>query len=270
MKKLLFIIGLIAAIILAYYCLSSHSAKIQSDIKARLTQSLSDQGISNNISMSVSGRDVTLTGIVPEGVLKESAGKVANALYGVRVVNNKIKVVEPPPVVFTPIVEEEPIFDLDVQPSVEDSIAMVVPEFDLEVDLEVEPAPALEPVVDVCQEKLAAMLVDEKIHFASGGAHIQSSSYGLLNRIASVAKDCKKSIVHVHGYTDSSGDMKANVRVSLNRARAVGKYLMSKGVHQEIRVVGNGPNDPVADNSTSEGRAENRRIEFKVFKIENE
>lgn len=125
------------------------------------------------------------------------------------------------------------------------------------------------PEVDECQNDLAAIMEKEQIQFASGNAVIQKDSYSVLNLLAAQTSKCVGMVIQINGYTDNSGDIDANVKLSLNRAKSVGKYLISKGVLQEIRVVGNGPNNPIADNATPEGRTKNRRIEFKVFKPSN-
>ncbi len=316
MKKILFIIGLVATVLLAYYCVSYYSVKIEQDIETRLAESFDGDNISKNIKADVSGRDVILSGTVVDEETKASAYKTAINLHGVRAVNNQVMVVEPPPIIVpepvASVIEEEPIFDLDIMPPVEDEDGVIenteikmaplkgmsfdaqiepdseeidadidvtsaetdadpAPEVLPELDEEPEAVPSVEQIEDVeeCQSELAGLLEKEKINFASGGSVVQQSSHDLLNRIASAAKGCKDSIITIHGYTDNSGDVGANVKLSLARAKSVGKYLISKGVRQEIRVVGNGPKDPVSTNDTDEGREQNRRIEFKVLKVTN-
>ena len=265
MKKILFILGLILAVILAYYCVNKDSKMIQGDISSRLAGKMSGANLPEGVSYAVDGRDVVLTGFVGDDATKSRLGKAAMSLYGVRVVDNQIKVKEQ---VVAVIQEPEPMLIPEPEP------VFVVPE-PVEVEtIEYAPEPETvlevvsEPtfVVDACQDDLARMLQTEKINFDSGKATIKSGSHGLLNRLANAAKTCTNSVISVHGYTDSSGELEANRQLSLKRAKAVGRYIMSKGVRQEIRVVGNGPNDPVADNDTPEGRAQNRRIEFRVYK----
>ena len=265
MKKLLFILGLILATILAYYCVSKDSINIQADISSRLAGKMSGAGLPEGVSYDVNGRDVTLTGFVGDEGMKSSLGKAAMSLYGVRVVDNQIKVKEavvavveePKPM---PIPVPEPVY-IAPEPVVVETVE-IAPE--PETVLEVIAEPTI--IVDACQDELASMLSTEKINFDSGKATIKSGSYALLNRLVSAAKGCSNSVISVHGYTDSSGDLEANRQLSLKRAKSVGRYFIAKGVAQEIRVVGNGPNDPIADNATPEGRAQNRRIEFQVYK----
>ncbi len=69
------------------------------------------------------------------------------------------------------------------------------------------------------------------------------------------------------GYTDSIGNDDYNLDLSQRRVKSVINYLVSKGIDSS-RMIGKGMGEanPVADNSTKEGRAQNRRIEFKVIK----
>jgi len=69
----------------------------------------------------------------------------------------------------------------------------------------------------------------------------------------------------VIGHTDNTGTREANLALSLARAGAVRSYLAAKGIAAaSIAVAGAGPDQPLADNASAEGRARNRRIEFRV------
>jgi len=242
MRRFLFLLGLLLAGFLIYFCLSKHAPKIQDDIKLRVTQAFGVENLPDGIK--VDGRDVVLTGVVEQDAVKVRAGQVAAGVYGVRVVDNQIQVVEPtpPPPPPVEIVEPEPV-----------------------------PVPVPEPVVvvDMCQEKLAELLEREQINFDSSRATIKLESFDLLNSLADAAKKCDDSIIHIHGHTDSSGNENSNRVLSLSRAKSVGRYLIEKGVVQEVRAFGHGSDKPVADNATVDGRAQNRRIEFKVNKKDN-
>lgn len=121
-------------------------------------------------------------------------------------------------------------------------------------------------ITDACEEKLASLISAEKINFDTGSATIKSSSYALLDKIVAEAKKCDDSTIQVHGHTDASGNKATNRLLSHARAKSVGRYLLTKGVAKEVRIFGHGANMPIADNATEEGRAKNRRIEFKVVK----
>jgi OmpA-OmpF porin, OOP family len=76
--------------------------------------------------------------------------------------------------------------------------------------------------------------------------------------------DCiKGGRFEISGHTDNTGSAAVNQRLSLARAEATKAYLVSKGLNAtELDTSGEGPDKPIADNATSEGRSQNRRIEF--------
>ena len=82
--------------------------------------------------------------------------------------------------------------------------------------------------------------------------------------------DLPDTDITVLGHTDNVGSAEANQKVSDNRANAVSNYLQNKGIAKS-RIVAEGHsfNDPVADNSTAEGRAQNRRVEIYISANEN-
>ncbi|MEL6983502.1 MAG: OmpA family protein, partial [Actinomycetota bacterium] len=70
-------------------------------------------------------------------------------------------------------------------------------------------------------------------------------------------------VVDIVGHTDDVGDRSANVELSQRRAAAVEGYLTEQGVDaNRLRSAGIGPDEPVDDNDTAEGRANNRRVEL--------
>ena len=68
------------------------------------------------------------------------------------------------------------------------------------------------------------------------------------------------------GYTDNVGPTNVNLKLSQDRAQAVKSYLVSKGVSpSRIEATGYGRENPIASNSTPEGRKQNRRVEFELY-----
>ena len=103
------------------------------------------------------------------------------------------------------------------------------------------------------------------IQFQSGRDVIKSSSYGILNNVADIMNENPVYKLFIQGHTDSQGDDAMNQDLSDRRAAAVKAYLEGKGVSAErMRSQGFGETKPVADNGTSAGRAQNRRVEFTV------
>ena len=110
-----------------------------------------------------------------------------------------------------------------------------------------------------------ASIVLEDLHFSSGQATIQSSSFEMLNELASylVRKNTMK--IRVEGHTDDAGSETSNQELSTKRANAVRQYLIKKGVPTaRISALGYGEAHPMAENTTPQGRALNRRTEIHV------
>lgn len=103
------------------------------------------------------------------------------------------------------------------------------------------------------------------IQFENGKATIKSSSNKILNDIAKIFIDNPSYFIEVQGHSDNVGKYDFNVDLSERRAQAVRLYLIKKGVPAERMVAhGYGPDKPIADNKTKEGRAKNRRVEFNI------
>jgi OOP family OmpA-OmpF porin len=104
----------------------------------------------------------------------------------------------------------------------------------------------------------------EGANFATGSSKLLPGASAKLDEVVQAAKDHPEISFEVSGYTDNMGNAQANVRLSQARADAVKAYLVGKGVAaSRIDTRGFGAQDPVADNRTAEGRAQNRRVEIR-------
>ncbi len=109
----------------------------------------------------------------------------------------------------------------------------------------------------------------DKIHFETGNSKIKRQSFELLGEIAQVFKDNPGiKLVEVAGHTDSQGGDQVNQKLSQARAEAVMRYLIKPGgvAPARLKAKGYGETSPVAGNDTADGRAANRRVEFKILK----
>jgi len=101
--------------------------------------------------------------------------------------------------------------------------------------------------------------------FATGKSDLLPIAKDKLNQVAKALTDQGFKSIVVQGYTDSVGSASDNDALSLRRAQSVRDYLVSKGVPSEKATAeGKGASNPVADNKTADGRAENRRVEIVV------
>jgi OOP family OmpA-OmpF porin len=115
------------------------------------------------------------------------------------------------------------------------------------------------------QGVLDAALANRIIEFESGKATLTDSGKAILDQMSVALLRLKDKRVEVIGHTDNAGSRAGNLSLSQARAEAVKAYVVGRGVREDmISVSGEGPDRPVADNRTPEGRARNRRIEFKV------
>lgn len=103
------------------------------------------------------------------------------------------------------------------------------------------------------------------IQFESGKDIIKKSSYPILDQIVAVMELNPEYHLTISGHTDNAGDDDKNMQLSIDRAAAVGKYITDKGIDSHrITTQGFGETKPIADNKTSKGRAQNRRVEFEI------
>src|SRR5574344_621774 len=110
------------------------------------------------------------------------------------------------------------------------------------------------------------LIMPGNITFKTDSADINSSFYPVLNSVARVLNKYSNSTVMVSGHTDSTGSADYNLRLSRERAGSVAAYLQGQGVKQSrCEVRGLGSSNPIASNSTVEGRALNRRVEIQII-----
>lgn len=125
------------------------------------------------------------------------------------------------------------------------------------------PAPMVEEVVVVQEETI----VIRDVHFEFDKATLTAADKEVLSTIATRLKqETSTAQLRVTGHTDSVGSDAYNQRLSDKRANSVVQYLVESGVPRSsfVSVEGAGESQPVADNSTADGRAMNRRTEIKI------
>jgi OOP family OmpA-OmpF porin len=105
------------------------------------------------------------------------------------------------------------------------------------------------------------------VEFKTNSNILTSKSTKLLNNVAETMKKYNQFTYNIHGYTDSRGSDRYNLRLSSKRADIVKEYLIGKGVNRDILTAkGFGEADPVAPNDTAEGRRLNRRVVFEIIR----
>jgi outer membrane protein OmpA-like peptidoglycan-associated protein len=132
-----------------------------------------------------------------------------------------------------------------------------------------DPAPG---TIDGCPQKYQLIVVTENkielkqtVFFDTNKATIKKVSFPLLDEVAQALKDNPTIKVRIEGHTDSQGNDNFNMKLSQRRAESVRTYLIGKGIEADRMVPqGYGETVPIADNRTSAGRAQNRRVEFVI------
>lgn len=114
-------------------------------------------------------------------------------------------------------------------------------------------------------EGIKVVLNENAIRFDFDKATLTAQAKTNLNKIITVFKDYPDTNIHIYGYTDNVGAQSYNLKLSERRAKSVADYLTSNGIYSSrITTQGFGIEDPIADNGTDSGRAENRRVEFAI------
>lgn len=103
------------------------------------------------------------------------------------------------------------------------------------------------------------------VYFATEKYNINSESSATLNKLAGIFREYPNSLVLVEGHTDNTGSAEYNMGLSQRRAEAVTNYLTSQGISSgRFTTKWYGEDQPKYDNSTTKGRAQNRRVEIAI------
>lgn len=118
-----------------------------------------------------------------------------------------------------------------------------------------------------CQDDVEALLRARTIRFEGGSSRIDRTSRELLDEVASALRPCLGSIIAIVGHTDSSGPEAGNIALSAERAAAVKRALINRGIPADgLRARGMGSQEPVEGLDPADPA--NRRIEFSVIVTE--
>jgi OmpA-OmpF porin, OOP family len=119
---------------------------------------------------------------------------------------------------------------------------------------------------DECVGRFEILSQSRSIYFAKASARLDAESNAFLDALYDIVRRCPDLVIEIGGHTDSVGSDASNQRLSEHRAQAVEDYLAAKGIPRDrLLVKGYGETAPVASNDTEDGKAKNRRIEFKVI-----
>ena len=112
------------------------------------------------------------------------------------------------------------------------------------------------------------LIMPGNITFVTNGHDLNADFYEVLGSVVIVLQKFDKTIIVASGHTDSKGSDEYNQKLSERRAKSVALYLLAQGVVEaRVEAVGFGEGEPIADNTSAEGRSLNRRVELTLVPI---
>ena len=112
-------------------------------------------------------------------------------------------------------------------------------------------------------------IILKNVFFETGSAKLKPTSYAELGRLTKLMSDFPAMRIEISGHSGKGGSKATNQRLTEAGAKSMVDFLISEGVDAgRLEYKGYAFDQPVADNSTKEGRAMNRRVEFKVLSTE--
>ncbi len=123
----------------------------------------------------------------------------------------------------------------------------------------------VESVTDANNLQAIKVTFDNGILFETGKSNLSTTAQNSLKQFAASLQSNPETDVTVYGHTDNTGSYEVNQKISKERAESVANFLVNNGVNRaRITTAGLAYDQPVADNSTSAGRAQNRRVEVYI------
>lgn len=125
-------------------------------------------------------------------------------------------------------------------------------------------------VIDLLPLRKDATIVLRNVFFATASAELDPKSHAELDKLIKILQDYPKMVIEISGHTDNVGSRPYNQNLSENRAASVVAYLATTGKidKKRLQYAGYGFDRPIASNETADGRALNRRVEFKIISVD--
>jgi outer membrane protein OmpA-like peptidoglycan-associated protein len=123
----------------------------------------------------------------------------------------------------------------------------------------------VETITDANNLQAIKVTFDSGILFATGKSDLTAASKSALLKFANSLKETPETDITIYGHTDNKGARELNAKLSNDRAASVSSFLGSNGIaNSRMKTEGKAFDEPVADNATAEGRAQNRRVEVYI------
>ena len=201
------------------------------------------------------GNKLTLEGVVADDATKKAILDAAKAKYGAANVIDKLNVDASAKGRATKVTLTGDVASEAIKTARGTEAQALYANATIDNQLKVAVAPVAAAKDVQCSDKLAVAA-----NFATGSARLTPAAAKLLSAVV----PCITGPHEIGGHTDNVGQAAANQKLSERRAKAVAGFLSSKGVDAKLlSTKGYGDTTPIGDNATAEGKAKNRRIEFK-------
>jgi OOP family OmpA-OmpF porin len=238
-------------------------------LRGRVPDDMANLVTRNFAAAKFGQNNVTMGTLVAENLPQGWSVRVLAGIEALSELSNGIVVVEPDNIIVRGNTGNEDA-PAEISRLLIDKLGQTV-DFELNVTYveALDPIAAL-PTPEQCIAQIKTVTEGRKITFDPGSASITAATQPIIDDIAEVLRACGDLRIRVAGYTDSQGREEMNLRLSQDRADAVLTALRSRRVPVgTFEAVGYGIADPIADNSTEEGREANRRIEFSLISDED-
>lgn len=269
--------GILAFLALCFVCATCHGPAID---QAVVPTTLDEP----SLRAAVKGGRIELNGVVPTQDAKTEIASSAMKIYGEGNVLNNLKVSN---TVGKPawLASALGLFGL-LHDGVKQgafayergslTLSGVVPTADAETklfadatannpDLRIVDDVVVEEKADVVQQRIGDYLNGKTIEFETSSAILLPRGKAILDTVAMLLRNAPDARIEVGGHTDSQGDDVSNMELSVRRAQSTRDYLIGKNIEAtQLDAIGFGETNPIALNTTAEGRQRNRRIEFKL------
>lgn len=148
------------------------------------------------------------------------------------------------------------------------SFAIVEPGTVDSVTVQLRPLPKIEEVIEEPEVIIGQTFILHNMNFATNQTTILPGSEDALNTLYNFLQANPNGRIKIIGHTDSVGKDDFNQRLSEGRANAIRDELVKRGIAEDrIVTEGRGETEPIADNETEEGRAQNRRVEIEILQL---
>ncbi len=251
---------------------------VEREVRQKVLRTLDDKGL-DDVRAKVDGQTVTLTAMDNDPA---SAGKLAQAKAAVSSIDNSavnanaqwltgtvthVHVGDVPQTVSAVVPKAVlPVQAVASAPTVYGERATTIDSAAERPSVAGQDMPISSNAAQGCEERILQTMGDRKLNYVFGTYQLAPESNAVLDDVYKVMANCPGTVkVTVAGYTDNAGDATANQLISKARAQAAADALVARGFDAgRIDVKGYGATSPVADNSTPDGRAANRRVVFLV------